>query len=174
MIDSPDQESAAVEVLCAFVRLHRTPPGKSGAETSGIHRRGMAVDRHLRGFPQAAADVRAALSVLGRRPRPDLIVLDFSGARLGLGGANFHGLNFAGADFSGADFTNADLGDADLTGADLTGAHLEGAHLEGAHLEGAHLASADLGGADLTGAHMQGTDLSGANLSMVTGLTVSK
>jgi pentapeptide repeat protein len=164
MIDSPDQESAAVEVLCAFVRVHSVSAGKSHAKTSRIHRRGMAVDHHLRGFPQETADVRAAISVLGRRPRPDLSILDFSGARLGLRGANFRDLNFAGADFSGADFTDADLRGADLKGADLTGALLSGAHLEGAQL-----ASADLRGADLTGAHMQGTDLSGANLSMVKG-----
>jgi hypothetical protein len=164
MIDSPDQESAAVEVLCAFVRVHSASAGKSDAKTSRIHRPGMSVDHHFRGFPQETADVRAALSVLGRRPRPDLSVLDFSGARLGLRGANFHDLNFAGADFSGADFTDADLGGADLTGTLLSGAHLERAQL----------ASADLRGADLTGAHMQGTDLSGANLSMVTGLTVGK
>jgi hypothetical protein len=92
-----------------------------------------------------AADIEAALTVIGRRnPVPGHV-------------------NLAGANISGANLSEAHLEDADLRGA-----HLEDAILDGAHLEDAYLAVAHLAGAGLTGAHLDRADLVLAHLEHAT------
>ena len=124
-----------------------------------------------------AADVKAALTVIGRRTFQKQIDLssacltgaDLRGARLEkawlksttLTQASFSGAHLASADLSYATLENAYLGTsekwekwvaADLTGANLTGANLSIADLTGAILTGAILTGANLTGANLTGA----------------------
>jgi hypothetical protein len=184
MIDSPPDEPAVVQVLCAFVRTHARRP-----------------TRLPKKVPPSPADVRAAVAVLGGPPYPgDLHALDFSGTLLGLdhaslSGAHLQHASLTGADLTGADLTGAYLPFADLTGADLTGADLSGALLDvkrrpgqisgpefafanlnfadltGANLTGANLGGAYLQGAKLTGANLTGADLSGVDLRGPVGLT---
>jgi hypothetical protein len=189
MRDSPDDEPAIIQVLCAFIRRHAAPtPTPSPSSTT------------IPSLPDTPSplDVQAAVTVLANRPRPtdaSNATLDLSGTQLSLPNANLRG-----AYLSGAYLGDADLGDADLGGAHLDGAHLDGADLSfadlrgadlrgaylhrtdlgdarlgnarlgeadlrGADLSGAHLSDADLSGADLSGAHLTGADLSGADLN---------
>ncbi|WP_199512200.1 pentapeptide repeat-containing protein [Nucisporomicrobium flavum] len=144
MIDSPPDEPAAVQVLCAFVRTHAP----------------LAADPP-KAVPPAPADVRAALTVLGHRPNPSAHVLDPSNTLLGL-----DHVDLAGADLAGADLTSADLSGATLTGADLGGAELSRANLNGVYPEsGANLTGADLCNATLSGADLRRAELGGADLS---------
>ncbi|WP_436528546.1 pentapeptide repeat-containing protein [Actinoplanes sp. HUAS TT8] len=165
MIDSPADQPAVVQVLCAFVRAHASSKPDSLP----------AVAR------PAPTDVRAAVTVLSHRPHPSQYPLDFSTVLLGLEdaelssadltGVDLRGVDLTGADLNGADLTGADLTAADLRLADLTGARLTRANLHGAILIGADLtrtdlANADLSVADLTGANLNGTDLTGADLRL--------
>jgi uncharacterized protein YjbI with pentapeptide repeats len=151
-----------LEALCAFVRDSST---KSEPGDGTI-----------------ANDVRAALSVIGRRDAslgdavPDLQKVRFPKvdlAHLKLVGADLSGADLSGAelsfdaDLSGAHLVGANLSGALLVGANLVGADLRGADLRGAHLFGAHLDDADLSGADagLSRAHLSGADLGHAHLS---------
>jgi hypothetical protein len=177
MHDSPADEPTVTEVLCAFVRTHAARPSKVPSK-----------------IPPSPPDVRAAITVLGRRPNPKNAVLDLSSTLLGLSDADLTGANLSLADLTGAnlslaDLTNADLSlahlrDADLSYARLYGANLNGANMNGADLHGAHvdfanllsahlnganmnragLHDADLRGADLRGADLRGADLRGADL----------
>ncbi|WP_203841815.1 pentapeptide repeat-containing protein [Winogradskya humida] len=147
MIDSPPDQPAVVQVLCAFVRTHAPRP-----------------DQMPKRVRPSSADVRAAVTVLSHRPNPGNQTLDFSGTLLGLDTAELRG-----ADLIGADLTGADLRYANLTGANLDGANLDGTDLDSVHLDGADLRYADLDGANLTGADLRyadltGTPLTGANL----------
>ena len=168
MRESSNDQNTVIEVLCAFVRTHAPRP-KSVPEI----------------VPPASEDVRAAVSVLGRRPRLDprsapgaidAPNLDFSNTLLGLRridlndadltavflvGADLVDANLVGADLRDADLRDAYLRDAGLRGADLRGADLSGADLSYAGLRGADLDNANLGGADLVDADLRGADLSG-------------
>jgi uncharacterized protein YjbI with pentapeptide repeats len=121
-----------------------------------------------------AAEIRAILKVLGRRPKDrEPVQLDLSGVNLR--GLNLRGENLTGDDFSGADFTQAYLPGANLAGVDLTGAVLTGAILTGAVLTetkltgavmtGAILSRANLTEADVTRTNLIEADLSRANLT---------
>jgi uncharacterized protein YjbI with pentapeptide repeats len=134
-----------------------------------------------------AADVKAALTVIGRRTFQKQIDLssacltgaDLRGARLEkawlksttLTLASFSGAHLASADLSYATLENAYLGTsekwvaADLTGANLTGANLSIANLTVANLTGANLTGAYLTGAILTVANLTVANLTGANLT---------
>ena len=123
-------------------------------------------------------DVRAAMTVLARRPsresgrKRETNMIDLSGVTLtglALPAANLSGTTLARANLAGAYLADAQLDNAILVGADLRktslrGANLRGANLSGADLSGANLSGADLRGADLSGADLSGADLSGANL----------
>ena len=149
---SEQYHQPVLEVLCAFVRDSTThqqvtlttflaalfPAGRDKTAGKGD------------GTPPAA-DVQAALTVIGRRkPTP--------------GRVDLSGVNIPRADLSEAQLADAYLMDADLEGADLSGSHLKGAFLNGAHLEGAHLNRAHLEGATLYEAHLEGAILAGADL----------
>jgi hypothetical protein len=155
--DSPELHWPIVEVLTAFVREHTKADG-------GAQPRSEQPERDQRmARPKLAADIQAALTVLGRRNsdrdrgRVDLGRANVQGARLS-------GANLQGARLSGANLQGADLSDANLQGALLSDANLQGALLIGANLQGAWLTNATLQDALLIGAKLQGALLGGANL----------
>jgi pentapeptide repeat protein len=157
MKEFPADENMVIEVLCAFVRSHAPYKAKVPIST-------------------ATPDVRAVMTVLGRRPDPDAhIALDFSYTMLGLyrfnlPGASFRGVDLSVASFSEAKLTRADLRNTDLTNsyfdqADLRGANMAGVILHGTELQGAILAGANLRDVNFTDAILTGADLTGADLS---------
>jgi hypothetical protein len=114
MRDSPGDGPTVVEVLCAFVRTNGLTPTRP-ADPSTI--------------PTVPEDVRAAVTVLGRRPDPGDSHLDFTGTQLSLPGISLRSANLAHANLAYANLRFANLTGADLSGADLSGADLSGADL---------------------------------------------
>jgi uncharacterized protein YjbI with pentapeptide repeats len=157
--DSLPHHNDVIEVLETFIR--RRAPAARYDDGPTLAARPKLPDR-----PEA--DVQAALTALGRRPRrPEHRRIDLSGlhltsARLGL--LDLRDLVLHAADLREADLWGADLREANLEGADLREAHLWGADLRDANLEGADLREAHLWIADLRKAHLEHTDLSAANL----------
>src|SRR5438045_2435927 len=117
-----------LEALCAFVRDNT------------------AVTRD----EPPASDIRAALTVIGRRNAGDNrgeAMPDLRGVQLqkaDLKDADLSGTNLTKANLTSANLTKANLTSADLSGATLLSATLNGAYLSGAHLSGADLKFADL------------------------------
>jgi uncharacterized protein YjbI with pentapeptide repeats len=159
MHDSPADQHTVIDVLAAYVRDTSKRRPKRTPSTSP---RGPS-DR----IPPST-ELQAALTVLGRQPKGNYLLLDLPGADLSA--ANLRFADFAGADLRGAylryaelryaDLSDADLSDADLSGADLSDmVDLTSADLIGADLRGADLCSADLRGADLRGADLRGAYL---------------
>jgi uncharacterized protein YjbI with pentapeptide repeats len=151
MADSPRDQRTIMEVLASYGRMHAQDP------PAGTDHRSLAVD------------VRAALTVLGRREQthsvahPDLSSIDF-------GEKNLSKLDLHGANLNYVVLTGAQLHDANLSGASLRLAvmnkvSLWRANLRGADLSGVELNNADLEETDLRGAHLYGAHLYGANLS---------
>lgn len=141
--EGPDNQQTILDVLASFVRE------KTGKRTGGL----------IRATGPLAADVQAALSVLGRRDRqtkvrpPDL-----------------HGTVLSGADLQrtllrGAQLCDTWLDQAQFIDATLDAAHLKGANLNEADLSNASLRAADLTGADLRRARLYRTDFAGATLT---------
>ena len=130
-----------------------------------------------------AADIQAALTVLGRR---DGIYLASENSRLDLRGSDLRRAYLSGAHLEGAILSGAHLEEANLIGVHLEDAILRGTHLEKAYLAGASLERAFLGGAYLegavltdarlekaylSGARLETANLLGADLTDVFGLT---
>jgi Pentapeptide repeats (8 copies) len=145
--DSPKRDHPTVmEVLTAFVREHSpiqlaAGPAPDDAPPGAWER-----------VPPRAADIQAALTVVGRRvPKRDVRPIDLRGASLRdadlydarLGAAFLGDTDLTGADLRKADLTRANLTRANLTRANLTGANLTGANLTGANFEDAVLSSGD-------------------------------
>ncbi|MFI0454604.1 pentapeptide repeat-containing protein [Actinomadura sp. 6N118] len=157
--DSPPHHNDVIEVLEAFIR-RRAPAARHDDGPT------LAARRKLSDRPEA--DVQAALTALGRRPRRpehrriDLSQLHLSGAQLSQ--LNLRRVNLEGADLSGAYLGMADLRNASLEGAKLSGTNLWKANLGGADLEGANLRDAYLGEADLRKAFLEGANLRDAYL----------
>jgi len=130
-----------------------------------------------------AADIQAALTVLGRRERiyktGEDLRLDLRGTdlrRAHLSGAHLEGAILSGAHLEEANLSGVHLEDAILRGthlekAALIGAFLERAFLGEAHLEGAILTDASLEKAYLSGAHFGTANLLGTDLTDTFGLT---
>jgi uncharacterized protein YjbI with pentapeptide repeats len=167
--NSNDDRDTIGEILTAFVRQRSPwPPSQPGQYRDDFP---IGQQPQLR---TRAADVQAALTVLGRGGftrqgtfRLDLAAVDLRKtalARAHLEDANLNGAHLEDADLIDAHLEDAGLLDAHLEDAGLLDAHLEGAHLNGAHLEGANLMEAHLQGATLTNAHLDGAYLNGANL----------
>jgi Pentapeptide repeats (8 copies) len=154
-IDSAGYHPTIVEVLSAFVREHG--------------------DRDQVGDdPRPAADVQAALTVLGRLPnRPGVSRGDLSNAQLA--GAHLDGADLSGARLSGVNLSNAWLGDTNLSDAFLGRANLSGARiLYGSDLSGAWLGDANLSGAWLGDAQQRdGEGYGDATLPTVEGKATS-
>jgi hypothetical protein len=183
MVESPVDHDTIVDVLAAFIR-DRAPLTANSAPVGPVGQVVSARDEQKR----PPADVRAALTVLVRRPhRPerqplDLSHTDLSGGNLGtaqLQGADLSGVNLSHASIGFAHLEDANLKKADLTHAVVAGAHLEDANLreadltlallEGAHLQRAILQSAVLrsalaADADMRDAHLERADLQGADM----------
>ncbi|MDG4787155.1 pentapeptide repeat-containing protein [Micromonospora sp. WMMD1102] len=158
MRDSPPDEPAVIEVLCAFVRIAAPRP------------RPLTLGEVLPSRP----DVRAAVTVLARRPEPDAtenVRLDLTGTLLGLQGIHMPAADLSRAYLFNADLRYADLSRADLHDAGLSRADLRYADLSGADLRDTDLRDTDLRGADLRDADLRGADLRGANLWNAIGLT---
>jgi uncharacterized protein YjbI with pentapeptide repeats len=134
---SRSEHGAIVEILTAYVRGHAAGGGPEG-ELAGL------APLHVR-----AADIQAAMTVLGRRQ----VMAGDPGV-----------LQLAGLDLRRATLTGADLREADLSGADLSGSLLETADLRGANLENARLVEARMPDARLAGALLKGADLTRAQL----------
>jgi uncharacterized protein YjbI with pentapeptide repeats len=138
-------------------RIAKDTPGQGRADEKGVDSQALA------------ADVQAAVTVLGRRELPpdglrplDLVQVDLR--RMQLGGANLQGAQLDGANLQGARLGGANLQDAQLGGANLQDAQLGGVNLQGARLDGAKLGGAGLNAADLRGAVLAGADLRTARL----------
>jgi hypothetical protein len=154
----PKRLEASSEAILALVRIARCSRAafhSAGAvDTSGETAAGDTKGER----PRVPTDVRAAVSVLGRRD----ISRDRKGAKIRLQDVDLHGVSMRGGHFE----------EARLRRSHLEGAHLEGAQLQGAKLRDAHLELADLGpdpdlklqGANLEGASLQGANLQGAKL----------
>jgi uncharacterized protein YjbI with pentapeptide repeats len=146
MRDSPQDSSAILQILSAFVR--------STAAMSNSH-----------ADPGAAPiDVSAALLVITNRPISDIGAV--SATSIDLRGSDLHQLTMRNANLDGAILIGCSF-----EGAGLAGTTLKGADLSFANLDGAVLRQADLSGANLLGASLRGTVLSGANLTSVENLT---
>jgi uncharacterized protein YjbI with pentapeptide repeats len=140
------------------------------------------------GLSPPSADVKAALTVIGRHRFPEkidlsnvcLIAADMKEARLDnawlrstiLTGATLAGADLASADLSGAVLKYAYLGKSEESGkerkqtnANLANANLANANLTDANLTDANLTDANLIGADLTRANLTGANLSGIRYS---------
>jgi hypothetical protein len=198
--DSPDDRATIEEVLTAYVRDHApwprppAPPSlpaiihrlasfvrrqrsvlqrRRATDAAGQASPGQSDDQAA-GPPRPAADVQAAVTVLGRRQLPpdglrllDLIRADLQGAsldRANLQSASLADANLHGASLDRADLQGAYLGHADLQGASLDGANLQGAHLATANLQRAYLGRANLQGAYLGRGDLLRASLGGANL----------
>lgn len=156
--DSPGDHPTIIDVLCTFIREH-TRHGSSG-DMDAVLAAWMAVpaqrqhDESKQALP--AADVQAALTVVGRRRAAyDVRPIDLTSA-------NLSGANLVGANLSEAILTDAFLVRGNLTNSNLTNADLASAHLRSVHLSGANLSGANLIGADMTGANLVRTNLSDA------------
>jgi hypothetical protein len=136
MRDSPDDGSAIVDVLSAFIRSHATRRPETGSRAASV--------------PRSPEDVRTAFTAVARRPAYLRgMIPDLSGVNLGLPALVLRDAELDGVDLGGVDLTSAHLGGARLRGANLQGASLSEARLQSADLSGANLAFADLSGADL-------------------------
>jgi uncharacterized protein YjbI with pentapeptide repeats len=177
--DSARDHPMVMEVLSAFVRAHSHPaltlPGPvEMAPNTLAQDNGQAAGERPPDASQARqratppADVRAALTALGRLPfRPEVDRADLANADLpaaALPGTKLSGFRLVGANLNEADLAGADLERAQLQRATLQGAWLQKASLREANLQAAHLAQADLEQADLQDADLGEADLRGANL----------
>jgi hypothetical protein len=178
--DSRRDQEPIMEVLATFIREHAPwmePHGYSDEPP-----------------PPPAADVQAALTVLGRREtrheieplpidvsRTDLRSATFDRLKFERAnlmesrleharffGANLRGVVLIGAHLQHARFEDADLQKALLNEADLRSASFGDANLKGAFLPDANLSEAYLGGADLTQAYLKGAILRGATYDRFT------
>jgi uncharacterized protein YjbI with pentapeptide repeats len=167
--NSDDDRDTIAEILTAFVRQRSPwPPTQPGQ-----YRDDFSVKKQPE-LRTRAADIQAALTVLGRVgfTRQGALQLDLAEVdvrKAALAGAHLQGTNLGGAhlesaNLRGARLQRATLDGACLEGADLTGAYFEGASFILAHLEHARLFRTDLEYADLLGANLEGADLGGAYL----------
>jgi uncharacterized protein YjbI with pentapeptide repeats len=171
--DSVQDRAAVAEVLTAFVRGHSPwPPSQPGQAPMNAAILAVAPLR------VRAADVQAALTVLGRRQAPmdsaqslDLRVTDLR--RADLTGAQLAEVNLFGAQLQearifGGNLRAAILAEAQIEGAFLAEVQLQGADLRRARLQQAALSKADLRHANLSSAKLQDADLSSAKLEGAT------
>jgi hypothetical protein len=164
--NSPDDRATIHEILTAYVRTHSPwtvhhpvthaalpsePDSEQGTELPLLRIR--------------AADVQAAMNVLGRRlsvPGDPSEVLELQSVDLRF--AYLAGANLQGAILGRGNLARANLMDSDLRRAHLRGVNLRDALLAGANLENANLANADLAGSIFRNANIRGVNFSDANL----------
>ncbi|MEU1307835.1 pentapeptide repeat-containing protein [Streptomyces cinnamoneus] len=150
MHDSKKHHDTVVQVLTGFIRERAPRDLESAAGT------------------QAPGDVRAALTVLGRRPQcDDEMEIDLS--HVDVSGADLHHARldrvlFVGSRFDGVVLIGAVLAGSSFYQASLRGVVAHSADLRGAQLSEADLREGDFGGADLTDALLKEADLRGTFL----------
>jgi len=143
--DSPRDQPTIVNLLCSYIRLHVPSSPRNGNENANTNEYGYPhILPFTKDLPAPAADVNAALSVIGGRDpaRDGSSKVDLSG--LDLMGANLSGAHLHGAELSGTRLAYANLDHADLTNADLADMDLEVASFDGANLQHSDVASTDL------------------------------
>lgn len=159
--DSEWDHPTVMEVLSAFVReesrKHSAPRARQEMAQEAANTDTPVPESE--GAARPAADIQAAVTVLGRLPHRSKL------PRAILSEARLPGAMLAG-DLSGALLDGADLSGAQLHGADLsdTTAYFGAPNLSGAELSWANLSRARLHGADLSGAEFYEVNLSDAIL----------
>jgi hypothetical protein len=159
--DSPVDRGPTVAIISAYVRVHAARPSDVAVKPD--------LDRSLPWLRNRAADLQAALHILGRGivsregARLDLSLVDLR--RCHLPDGRLARMRLAESLLAGSYLASIDLSEGDLREADLRKAVLTSAKLIGARLQAADFRGANLAGADLRGAHLEGADLVGAELS---------
>ncbi|SRR5579875_2504528 len=159
MVDSSRDHPAIVELLATFVR-ERAPavdePEFQRPPIRGSNRAAADSDSLADGL---AADVQAALTVIGRRPpgREER-------GRLNLSGANLSNADLSDANLARAALEGTRLCGAKLTGSDLTGVSARNTNFTGAKLTSANLSDSNINEASLTRAILNRAILVNANL----------
>ena len=156
--ESPVDHWSIMEILTAWIREQSNEPLRGEVSSHRPELEDSAPGEESAGI---AADVQAALRVLGRR-RVDH---DREGYHLNLENACLVAADLAGAELATADLSGADLSRADLSESNLQDALLTHARLTGALLKNTNLSNAALGGTDLRDARIWGADLSDASLT---------
>ncbi|WKU07262.1 pentapeptide repeat-containing protein [Micromonospora sp. HUAS LYJ1] len=156
MRDSADDQPNIVEIISTHVRTHAGGEGGLPAPVGPP----VGFDENV----GTAVDVKAALTVLGRRQpgRDGHVRIDLR--QVFLRGVSLQGSNFAGADFSGSNLLGINFGTAKLAGSNFGLTNLYGADLAGADLTEANLALANLGSANLSHARLTRANLTSAKL----------
>ncbi|MEU1398403.1 pentapeptide repeat-containing protein [Micromonospora zamorensis] len=175
MAESARDHGAVVDILAAFIR-ERRPLVDTGGDRIPEDSDGSDKAYKSAKAERFPADVQAALTVLGRRPRRpeqhgvDLRNSDLAGADLSRSYFPNLAVEFtvlSGADLSGAELTglvanNAVLRDANLRNARLANAQLREVVGHGAALDGARLGAADFRNSGFIEISAEGADLRGA------------
>lgn len=163
-IDSLKYQWTVMEILSAFIRER--------------------VNKNITEKALQGADVKAALTVIGRRvtlndangkwsvndKSIDLRMVNLEGVEFARK-ANFIRADFRGSMLSKVNLREAILIKANLAETDLTGASLVKAKLNSSVLIKANLSKTDLAGASLAGANLASANLDGADLKKCKGLT---
>ncbi|GAA1892069.1 pentapeptide repeat-containing protein [Streptomyces durmitorensis] len=165
-VDSRDDRGAVVEVLCLFAQrnalaltLDARPSPRAIAHSQEVALAHAGETLLVIRSP----DVHAAVTVLGRAPRPKGLELRLQ--RVDLRRTMLDFANLEDADLHYADLTNVHLRGANLKRVDLSGTWLVRAVLMDADLRQASLRSVLLCYARLDGADLRATDLSNADLT---------
>lgn len=170
--NSKDDRTAIAEVIAAFLRGHA--PWLAGDVRNPNQHPTHTVDQEIPWLRDRAADVHAAITILGRHPavklshRLSLSRLDLRKAYLSDSHflrATIRGSNLAACWARRARWEDCELVRTDLRYANLEYARLNGSQLRMAFLDGANLKDTHLIGVDLTAASMRGADLQRANLT---------
>jgi hypothetical protein len=169
--DSPNDRATIGEILTAYIRGHAPWPPRLEHQPP--------IDTPVREVPflrLRAADVQAALTVLGRghfaNPDPEAPQLDLTDtdlrraylSRADLRRARLYSADLRRVRFDDVNLQGASLNRANLQEAHLLNANLQNAFLQEANLQHANLSDANLQGADLRHANLRGTNLLGVNL----------
>jgi uncharacterized protein YjbI with pentapeptide repeats len=177
--ESPDDHWTVMEVLTAFIR-----------EESSAEERRDENGKIMICITEAATDVKAAFTVIGRREVHErsgqstdkgtfnLNVTNLNGVELSkanlsrvklrsvsLRSANLDGANLEKADLSLADLSKTNLGEANLLFADLSSTNLEYATLYKTCLVAAEMGGANLYRSQFPFANLSHANLTGANLT---------
>jgi hypothetical protein len=128
--------------LVAFAQRQRSARQRRTAKATAGQDQQVRPDEKAPPPVRPAADVQAAITVLGRRELPPDGL-----RRLDLSRVELRGVDLDHANLQGASLDSANLQEASLYGANLQHAFLHGANLQLAFLYGANLQDADLEGA---------------------------
>jgi uncharacterized protein YjbI with pentapeptide repeats len=129
--ESSKDQPTIIETICAYIRENSPiePPNESRSSNA-----------NPRLAPHDRADVRAALTILGRRPESTRILAKKHGWRLDLRKANLtkydlSRLNFERADFSGTFLDEANLSESNFAESVFRKAQLRGANLRNSRFQ---------------------------------------